>query len=232
MLKLKLFIGASLLLNFFFILAAVVFINYQGGLLYIYDRAINILDDDQEIDLKQTIFESSEIEDVDIMFVGDSITGNGVFNEYFPDKIVINRGKSGDESTDILARIDEIIKRNPKELYLMIGTNDIWQECNIDSYERNVREILERILSESPETSITIQSIIPVNNKEYNVSFKNEDIDKFNNVLENISEDKELEYIDLHPALEDDEGKLIEEYTNDGIHLIGAGYNAWMELIE
>ncbi|MFE3054183.1 hypothetical protein [Nocardia sp. NPDC059239] len=38
-------------------------------------------------------------------------------------------------------------------------------------------------------------------------------------------------YIDLWPALADANGALRQEFTRDGLHLSGAGYAAWIEVL-
>jgi lysophospholipase L1-like esterase len=39
-------------------------------------------------------------------------------------------------------------------------------------------------------------------------------------------------YIDLFPLLADDNNMLIEEYSDDGLHLNAAGFEVWTNLIK
>jgi len=41
-----------------------------------------------------------------------------------------------------------------------------------------------------------------------------------------------LIYVNLYDAFTDAEGKLDARYTNDGLHLTGAGYLRWKEVLQ
>ena len=57
-------------------------------------------------------------------------------------------------------------------------------------------------------------------------------ITKTNILIENIAIKKGLVFIDLTKTLADENtGKLKKEFTNDGLHLTGNGYKAWIEKI-
>src|SRR5688572_21180522 len=60
----------------------------------------------------------------DIVFIGNSITDGGEWNELFNDLKIKNRGISGDVSTGVLHRMDEIAQRKPAKVFLLIGVND------------------------------------------------------------------------------------------------------------
>ena len=57
-------------------------------------------------------------DNADIVFVGDSITSNARWNEFFSGKAIYNRGISGDRTKDILSRIDTILSLNPKKAFV------------------------------------------------------------------------------------------------------------------
>ena len=50
----------------------------------------------------------------DIVFIGDSITEGGIWNEFLPQYNVVNRGVGGDKASDILQRLDSFISVKPK----------------------------------------------------------------------------------------------------------------------
>lgn len=66
-------------------------------------------------------FSKEQIEPNSIIFLGDSITANAPFYS----KNLINRGINSDLTYGVLMRLDEIIKRNPKKVFIMVGINDI-----------------------------------------------------------------------------------------------------------
>ena len=61
----------------------------------------------------------------DIVMLGDSLTEWGNWHELVPEYSILNRGISGDTSSGVLDRLQEVIERRPKVVFVMIGTNDI-----------------------------------------------------------------------------------------------------------
>jgi lysophospholipase L1-like esterase len=57
--------------------------------------------------------------------LGDSLTEWGNWHELVPEHRIINRGIAGDTSSGVLDRLQEVIERRPKVVFVMIGTNDI-----------------------------------------------------------------------------------------------------------
>ena len=72
-----------------------------------------------------SLFQSFTQTKGDIIFAGNSITDGSEWNELFGDKRIKNRGISGDITTGVIHRLDEIVKRKPAKVFLMIGTNDL-----------------------------------------------------------------------------------------------------------
>ena len=52
-----------------------------------------------------------------------------------------------------------------------------------------------------------------------------------NKGLQALCEEKGIVYIDLWTPLADENGKLDKAYTNDGLHLLGAGYAVWRDAV-
>jgi lysophospholipase L1-like esterase len=179
---------------------------------------------------KKSIFETLDTKGADKIFLGDSITDHGEFPEYYPDETVLNRGIAEDTSEGVLNRIDEVKSRNPEEVYIMIGVNDIAEGTNIKTYQKNMERIIQTF--DPAETRIVVQSILPVNTESFNNDVSNEKIHQFNEVLQEIAQNNQAEYADLHPHFEDGKGQLKKDITIDGIHLKGTGYDMWVEQLE
>ena len=54
---------------------------------------------------KKSVFEHSTVSEVDKVFIGDSISDYGEFQEYFPGEVVLNRGIRNDYAEGVLNRI-------------------------------------------------------------------------------------------------------------------------------
>lgn len=169
------------------------------------------------------------------VFIGDSITDGGEWSTFFGDSKVLNMGISGDVSGGVLARIDAVIRIQPKQVFLMIGINDIAKGVPEDSIAANVQAIVERLKLESPKTKLYIQSVLPVNNSFGMFSGhtrKSQKIVATNTLLRKLCDESAVEFVDLYPYfVEANSDRLNPNFTNDGLHLLGAGYQCWIEHI-
>lgn len=158
-----------------------------------------------------------------VVFVGDSITHGGLWDEWFPDALVVNRGSGGETSADVLRRIDAAINA-PAAVFLLIGTNDISHLSSLPSIVGNIREILSRVKRLAPDAPIYLQSVMP-RSKAFAGHVK-----ALNDALRTLVADQgaQINYLDLWPALAAPDGALRAEFTGDQLHLNGAGYKAWV----
>lgn len=171
----------------------------------------------------------------EIVFLGDSITDGGSWSEMFQDIRVKNRGISGDITEGVLERLKEITRAKPAKIFLMIGINDLARGAKPKDVVTNIRKIVTRIGKQSPDTVIYLQSVLPVNPdmgmfKDH--TDKGPAVKAVNQRLAKLAESLKITYIDLYPAFAGPDGKLKPEYTNEGLHLTGAGYRLWKSLIE
>ncbi len=170
----------------------------------------------------------------DVIFIGNSITEGSEWHELFDDKRIKNRGISSDITAGIIHRIDEVAKRKPAKVFLMIGTNDLARNISPDTVVKNILLTLSYLQQQAPSTRIYIQSILPVNDvfgKFSNHTAKGEQIKKVNGRLKEVAVTKSYTYIDLHTPFSDGNGKLKENLTNDGLHLNGEAYLLWKHLV-
>ena len=185
---------------------------------------------------RRSLFEVLPVLSSDIVFLGNSITDGCEWAELFGNRHVKNRGISADRSGWLLDRLDPIIEGHPKKLFLLIGTNDLAAGVTPDEIVANVAKLIDRFQNESRWTKIYVQSILPVNGKDFS-KYKNHYahshlIVPTNKKLEALCDEKEVTYLDVWGALADHDGKLDKRYTNDGLHLMGEGYLVWRDAIK
>lgn len=166
----------------------------------------------------------------EIVFLGNSITEGGKWQELLPGKPVVNRGISGDVSYGIIARMDEVLASKPAKLFILIGINDMKrgtpQEVILDNY----RKIIRMVKQQSPRTRIYIESILPVNKAMLPATYSklsNEGILAMNRELLAICKKEQLNYVDLHQVFAGPDGELKKELSIDGLHLRSAAYILW-----
>lgn len=166
----------------------------------------------------------------DIVFLGDSLTYYGRFAEIFPDYKVVNLGLRGDSLKGVIDRLGQIKALHPSFLFLMIGLNDIGVS-SLDSFYRQYLDLVEKIKSFLPNIVIFLQSILPVNSAEFNISCDNQQVANYNSVIRQIAKEKEISYIDLFELYLSDD-KLPSDYTCDGIHLMSNAYSLWYDALK
>ncbi len=181
-------------------------------------------------DQKTSLFSILPVGREDIVFVGNSITDGGEFSELFGKENIKNRGIRSDVITGVEKRISQVTAGHPSKIFLLIGINDISHGISTAKLAERYERLVKRIREESPESRLYIQSVMPINNdfKRYkNLTGKEKAIPALNAEIEKIASENGAKYVDLWPYLAGKDGKLNRAYTNDGLHLNGAGYRAW-----
>lgn len=186
-------------------------------------------------DQRRSFFESMPIGKSEVVLLGDSITNCANWDELFPNKRVKNRGISGDITLGVLDRMDEIVKRKPKKIFILIGVNDISLGIEKNIILANYQRIILKIKKDSPKTTVYIQSILPTND-EFDTFKKHQGkmdiIKEVNLSLEKLAKENNVIFLNLFPEFLDEKGKLSKQFTNDGLHLLGEGYLHWASLIK
>ena len=183
------------------------------------------------------LFNNEPVQKGSVIFLGNSITEFGNWQELLNDSSVINRGIAGDNTFGVLARLEDVITRQPGKLFIKIGINDISQNIPVSIIVKNILTIVERVKATSPGTIIYVHSILPTNDNvknEYPDAFnKNTQINLVNKQLARHTSEKKFIYIDLSKELRDKNGKLDVKYAEpDGLHLNKMGYQTWVKLLK
>ena len=173
------------------------------------------------------LYRYSKIQEGDIVFIGDSITDGGCWDELFPGLNVKNRGINADDTVGVLARLDDIICCKPAALFILIGTNDLnwWAYRHDKEILDNYHEILRRCKESTPETKVFVESILPRARRYAN------HIRTLNLHLEKMAEEFGYTFINLFPYFADETGALKAEYNNDHLHLMSSGYEQWVKIL-
>lgn len=171
-----------------------------------------------------TQFDELSVEQGDVVFLGDSITRGGSWYELHPDSPIRNRGIGGDTTSGVLARLHQVTSGKPSQVLLLIGTNDIMFGESDETIVSNIVTIVDRFGRESPETQVYVQSILP-----RAVDYRGR-IEALNGKISAAINDR-AEWIDLYPLFLDEDGSIADQYSNDELHLHGAGYTVWADAI-
>ena len=169
-----------------------------------------------------------------VVFFGDSITFGADWQRLFPDTPVVNRGISGDTTLGLLNRQAEIIELKPRQIFLMIGTNDLCFNRTPDKVLANYDLILQRFRRELPDTPVFVQSILPFNDQLFpaNGLRRNNNICELNQGIKLLAQRHGYQYLDLTGSFTGADGRLLPQYTYDGLHLNDAAYLVWKKQID
>jgi lysophospholipase L1-like esterase len=166
-----------------------------------------------------------------VVFLGNSITQGGDWPRLLGDSTVVNRGIGGDVTFGVRARLDDVIRRRPSKLFLLIGVNDVSRDIPEAVIAANVRAIVEEVRAGSPETVVYVQSVLPLNStvtgfpQHYD---KGDHVVRLNRLLRGVAAASRARFVDLYPLFLDRQGRLDVRYTRDGLHLNEAGYQRWV----
>ena len=168
----------------------------------------------------------------EIIFLGDSITDRCEWFELFSNPNVRNRGLSGDKTSGVLDRLSEITESKPSKVFIMIGVNDLRHDVSDSTIKVNYSNIIEKIKSDSPDTKIILQSVLPVNNNIGDSKTTNRKVNSFNNYIKTLAVNLSIPYVDINTELLNSSGQLDAQYSEDGLHINGAAYLVWKSVIE
>jgi len=161
-----------------------------------------------------------------IAFVGDGLTADGRWGDWFPEYEVQNLGVSGETTDDVLARFDAIVDLAPDAVIIEIGTNDLGWRRSAEYIVRNIENLMYELRRHLPETRILVQSVLP---REGDYA---ETIADVNRHLWQFAPTQRAAYLDLWPVLADDNNELDPAFSEDHLHLSDAGYEAWVNALK
>ena len=162
--------------------------------------------------------------EVDVAFIGDSLTDGYDLEKYYPQYVVSNRGIGGETTTGLEERLQlSIFELKPKVVVMLIGAN------NMDSMLQNYERLITSIKENLPDSRLIILSLTSMGGE---WGRKNQ-LAAYNNVqLKLLAEKHSLEFVDLYsPLLNLEDGEIYDEYTTDGGHLTHEGYVVLTEQI-
>jgi lysophospholipase L1-like esterase len=236
---------ASLLIsssfNLVFLLVASVLISKRGGFSFVVYKILQIVKSKMNqgnmnyppyYQHKKSQFEKLPKSNSDIIFLGDSITDEGEWAELLGNPHVKNRGISGDTTSMLQHRLETILESKPKQIFLMIGINDlVHEQKSPEAIVAGYKQILQQFQAKILTTQVFVQSVLPVNNNITRYWQNPQNILKLNTYLQELAEEFNYQYIDVFSHLSNSQNQLDVKYTSDGLHLNGAAYLVWRSVI-
>lgn len=184
---------------------------------------------------RSTLFEMLPVGSDDIVFLGDSQTNGCEWHELLGNPNVKNRGISSDVIQGFADRVQPIIDGRPAKLFILGGVNDISHDLTPDSIATAMRNLIVKVRRGTPATKVYLQSLLPIDNsfRRYKAMIGKESvIVETNKLLKKVAEETGATWIDLYSRMVDPAtGNMRKGLTNDGLHLLGAGYAVWRDAV-
>lgn len=163
--------------------------------------------------------------EVDVAFIGDSLTEGYDLQANYPQYVTLNRGIGGDKTYELLKRLKvSLYDLKPKVVVLLIGAN------NMSTMLQDYETILQELKQNLPQTKVVILSLTAMGGEHWGP--KNQ-LAAYNNVYIKILAKKYgYEFVDIYSVLFDVSiGEIYKSYTIDGGHLTPLGYSKITEQV-
>ncbi|MBE7082132.1 MAG: hypothetical protein E7378_00410 [Clostridiales bacterium] len=170
-----------------------------------------------KLSIYQTENENYDDYQVDVAFLGDSLTDGYDLSKYYPQYTTANRGIGGDTSFGLENRLQiSLYDLKPKVAVILIGGN------NLNTMFENYERMLQDIKNKSQNTKIILCSLTAMGKDWAN---KNQ-LAAYNNVIiKKLAIKYDYAFVDLFTPLFDEvAGQIYSVYTTDGAHLTSDGY--------
>ena len=187
---------------------------------------------------KEKLAQKEKLGDVQLVFLGDSITHawdrqKETWEKYYAKRKALNIGFSGDRTEHVLWRLDHgaLDGINPKALVLMIGTNNAGhhQEASAET-AKGIKAILQELRLKLPNTKILMLAIFP-RGKDDNDKLRKLTMGT-NEIIKTYADNKNIFYVNINNIFLDDKRILHKSVMNDLLHPNKEMYPKWAEAIE
>jgi len=164
----------------------------------------------------------------DSVFLGDSITEGLSFHDVLDEKNVLaGAGKTAQFALD---DIDELARRNSKQVFIQLGSDDIlWPTDDPTTYSmNNYAKLIGLIKEKLPQARITLLTVTPVSEEALKKEPRYENIADYNKAVEELADKEQVEFTDLSPIF----ASGADLYDSDGIHFKPEFYVRMLELLK
>lgn len=184
--------------------------------------------------MHQDFLERTRKGDVDLLFLGDSITqgwhDNKIWQRHYGPRKAANYGIGGDRTQHVLWRIQngEIDGITPRLVVLMIGTNNAGDD-SAEEIAAGIKAIVKTLREKLPASRILLLGVFPRGEKPNPLREK---LDRVNETIAKLSDSSHVTYLDIGKSFLEPDGTLSRVVMPDFLHLSARGYQIWADAIE
>lgn len=171
---------------------------------------------------------------IDLLFLGDSITSNWVYagkdtwQTVEQNYRVANFGIGGDRTEHVLWRLKhgELEGIDPKLIVLLIGSNNLWGNTD-DQIVEGIKAILSEIHTRCPNSAVLLMGILP--RGQWPTEAMRDNIKQINGNLAGLADGKRIFFLDIGEKLVEPDGKITRDMMGDFLHPTTKGYQIWLD---
>lgn len=115
------------------------------------------------------------------------------------------------------------------KIYIMLGINELGY--NFDNTIKKYNNMVELITDKEANAIVYLQANLHVSKgrSDSDSIYNNNNIDKFNEHVSTLADNKTKFYIDINELFDDESGNLDSKYTSDNTHVLGKHYADWCD---
>jgi lysophospholipase L1-like esterase len=192
----------------------------------------------KDLDRHAQFLERSKQGDIDLVFLGDSITdrwprvGEWSWLKLAPYKPA-NFGIEGDCTEHLLWRLEhgELDGISPKIVVVLIGSNNVFYFADESSgwTAHGIEKIVAVIQERSPTSKVLLLGIFPRDEKDSRVR---RTITAVNREIQHLDDGGHVRFVDLGARFLDGDGNIPADIMPDKVHLSAKGYAIWYRALE
>ena len=202
--------------------------------------------ENRDVSRHKQFLEVAKKGDVEVLFIGDSITqgwegsGKDAWKKNFEPMKAANFGIGGDRTQHIIWRITEgkeLEGITPKVAVMMIGTNNTGGNTAED-IAKGIKAILAEFAKQKPNMKVLLLAVFPraggIANDEMVAPKEklNKKIDQINDIIKGYADGRTVFYKDINAKFLTSDGGLSREIMKDLLHLTAKGYEIEAEAIK
>ena len=167
----------------------------------------------------------SSLKDIASFWAKESLSVYNVLDKSLP---LYTHGVWEDEQT-----LQEVLDNHSYgKIYVSMGINEIGMPTTVN-YVEKYKALLERIRQAEPDAILYIEGNMHVS-KAFSSSdpvTNNVNLVERNAAIATLANGRDIFYLDMNPAVCDENGDLREELTGDGVHLKASAYELWADFL-
>jgi lysophospholipase L1-like esterase len=169
----------------------------------------------------------------DVVVLGDSLVERAEWSELLG-RPILNRGISGDHVADVAARLAPALAAPLRTVVLSVGVNDLFAGTPPAQVAAEHARLVAAIRALRPEARLVVVALLPVNEAllvPFGDPLAQAAVAETNRLLARDAAAAGVAFVDPSPRLARADGQLDARFTNDGVHLVAAGYRNFAEAL-